>query len=92
MSALVEECVFDACIADNPQEQMCNAFGKYAKLCAGEDITGWREETKCRKCYWQSETNFFLSYPESDLHTVSIVGIKIVFLNRKISLLLWLIA
>ena len=49
VSALVEECVFDACIADNPQEQMCNAFGKYAKLCASEDITGWREETQCRK-------------------------------------------
>ena len=34
---------------DDPQEEMCNAFAKFAALCAGEDISGWREEVNCRK-------------------------------------------
>ena len=51
MSALIEECVFDACIVDKPEEEICNAFSKFAKLCAGEDMTGWREVAQCRKFY-----------------------------------------
>ena len=40
--------MYDACIMDNHEEQICNSFAKFTKLCPGEDISGWREKTKCR--------------------------------------------
>ena len=61
---IFNDCVYDACIMEDPQKYSCEMLEYFATSCEsfeGVDVTGWRSNTNCRKqpFFFHSTTVFY---------------------------------